>query len=107
MGKGTISITEKNRDLVGFTGALSEYLVIPPEVVVNDVTKAIDTIAEEAFSKCGNLQYVVILDGITCIANGALRLVHLLRVFFCREVSSKLEMKRFAYVKASWKSIFK
>ena len=60
----TFSITDENRHLAGFTGADSEHLVIPPEVLAEGEFRHVDAIGKYAFADCRNLQTVVLLEGI-------------------------------------------
>lgn len=67
MGKGKISLTPQNRHLAGFMELEDEYLVIPPEIVVDDEKRKIGAIGSAAFASCRDLRTVVLLEGITKI----------------------------------------
>lgn len=67
MGKGKISLTPQNRHLAGFMELEDEYLVIPPEIVVDGEKRKIGAIGSAAFASCRDLRTVVLLEGITKI----------------------------------------
>ena len=65
--KKRAAVTEENRQMAGFTGSEDEYLVIPPEMVVDGEVVAVDSIGRKAFSGCGKLHNVVVLNGVKTI----------------------------------------
>ena len=68
-----IGITRKNRGMAGFTGCPDEYLVIPPEMLVDGEIRRVDVIDDEAFWQCDGLRTVVIPGGPKLVGCSAFR----------------------------------
>lgn len=83
MGKGKISLTPQNRHLAGFMELEDEYLVIPPEIVVDGEKRKIGAIGSAAFASCRDL-----------------------RTLFCWKVSRKSEPEHLkdAEISGIWRS---
>lgn len=66
-----LTITPRTREAIGYTGQEQEYLLIPPEVLVDGKLRQVAIIDANAFCDCAALQTVVVFDGISQIRNNA------------------------------------
>jgi len=65
------SITEENRQLVGFSGNEEEYLLIPDVILMDGEECRVESVGMAAFEHCHRLKTVVIFEGICEIGSYA------------------------------------
>lgn len=61
--KKRAAVTEENRQMTGFMGSEDEYLVIPPEMVVDGEVVAVDSIGRKAFPDAVSCTMLLYLTG--------------------------------------------
>lgn len=65
------SITEENRQLVGFSGNEEEYLLIPDVILMDGEECSVESVGMAAFEHCHRLKTVVVFEGVCEIGSYA------------------------------------